>query len=333
MYLITNANHHQRKPVRRLPAQSNAETPIDSEQMRLPYPGRERKILSIERFEGSSPRRVEDLVATEEPLEIHIVFGKRGARQVKSISITMRTPGHDAELALGFLFSEGIIRDIDEVESVASSDRDLPMESNPTHRHWPADNVVSVELAPELVLNLATLQRNFYTTSSCGVCGKASLLALRSVFPAPVDDSFAIETDTLYDLHSRLRSAQRIFQDTGGLHSAALFTAEGELLSIREDVGRHNALDKIVGTAMFKDEMPLRDRMLLLSGRASFELLEKAVMAGIPLVAAVGAPSSLAVAVAVEFDVTLIGFLRDDHFNVYHGAQRLRVRNGSLSSV
>jgi FdhD protein len=142
--------------------------------------------------------------------------------------------------------------------------------------------------------------------------------------PARVDDSFVIDADTLYDLHARLRQAQSVFKDTGGIHSAALFSANGDLLNIREDVGRHNALDKIIGAAMFEDELPLRNRMLLLSGRASFELLQKAVMAGIPLVAAVGAPSSLAVAVAADFNVTLIGFLRDDHFNVYYGAQRVR---------
>lgn len=307
--------------------QSSPETRIDSEQMPLPYPGRERGVLPIERFEGLQSRSIVDVVATEEPLEIHIVFGKRNARQVKSISITMRTPGHDAELAIGFLFTEGIIHDIDEIECVTSSDQITARdESAPQHRYWPAGNVVSIELVSELALNPAALQRNFYTTSSCGVCGKASLLALRSVCPPRVEDRFVIDADCLYKLHSQLHHAQSVFQDTGGIHSAALFSTQGELLLIREDVGRHNALDKIIGASTLKDELPLRERMLLLSGRASFELLQKAVMAGIPMVASIGAPSSLAVAVAAEFDVTLIGFLREDRFNVYHGARRLRIQ-------
>jgi FdhD protein len=306
--------------------QSNPELPLDTKQMRLPYPGRERTVLSVERFDGAEPHRVDDIVATEEPLEIHLVFGKRLGRQVKSLSVTMRTPGNDAELALGFLLSEGIVRGIDDVECVTSSDRNSTHNTDPPERrYWQASNVVSVELVPDLALNLAALQRNFYTTSGCGVCGKTSLLALRSICPARVDDGVQIKARALYELHSRLRQAQCVFRDTGGIHSAALFSAEGELLNIREDVGRHNALDKIIGAAMLHDDLPLRNRLLLLSGRASFELLQKAVTAGIPLVVAVGAPSSLAVAVAAEFDVTLIGFLREDHFNVYHGARRVLV--------
>jgi FdhD protein len=306
---------------------SNPDVTLETEQMSLPYARRERTVVSIERFDGPEPHRVDDVVATEEPLEIHLVTGKRSDRQVKSISVTMRTPGNDSELALGFLLSEGIVRGIEDIESVISSDRNTAHEPHmPQFKYWPAGNVVSVELTPQLVLNLTALQRNFYSTSGCGVCGKASLLALRSVCPARVDDHLEINAGTLYELHSRLRHAQSVFQDTGGIHSAALFSADGELLNIREDVGRHNALDKIVGAAMLNDDLPMRNRVLVLSGRASFELIQKAVMAGIPLVVAVGAPSSLAVAVAAEFDVTLIGFLRDDHFNVYHGSRRLSAK-------
>jgi FdhD protein len=287
-------------------------------------PRRERAAISVERFEDVRPLPAEEIVAVEEPLEIQLAFGKGSARQSKPISITMRTPGNDAELALGFLYSEGVIHDSDEVQCITSSEESDGCESTwPERRYWLAPNEVRVDLSPEVELNLATLQRNFYTTSSCGVCGKASLLALRTVSPPRGADHFQIGPGALYELQARLRSAQEVFRDTGGIHSAALFSASGGLLRIREDVGRHNALDKLVGASLFEDEVPLRDRLLLLSGRASFELMQKAVMAGIPMVAAVGAPSSLAIAVAKEFDITLIGFLREDHFNVYHGAQRL----------
>lgn len=280
--------------------------------------------LTVERFDGVSPHSVEEIVAAEEPLEIQLAFGKHGARQVKPISITMRTPGNDAELALGFLFSEGVIHDLHDVEYVTSSDDCLQSAPDgPERRYWQAQNAVEVALAPEVQLNLATLQRNFYTTSSCGVCGKASLLALRAACPPRAENRFQPPAEMFYNLHLRLRPAQGIFRQTGGIHSAALFSPDGTLVRIREDVGRHNALDKLVGASLFEDELPLRDRLLLLSGRASFELMQKAVMAGLPLVAAVGAPSSLAVQLAKDFDITLIGFLREDHFNVYHGHHRL----------
>ena len=182
---------------------------------------------------------------------------------------------------------------------------------------------MTVELAPHVEVSTANLQRNFYTTSSCGVCGKASLLALRTVCPPRRQNSFTFDSATLCALPGRLRSAQGIFDQTGGLHAAALFDADGEMDSMREDVGRHNAVDKLLGAALLEDRILLRDRILLLSGRASFELLQKALMGGVPMVASVGAPSSLAVQVAKEFDITLIGFLRDSRFNVYHGAQHI----------
>jgi len=290
-------------------------------------PKRERATFPVRRFEGLCARSVEDSVAAEEPLEIQLAFGNGEERRSKPISITMRTPGNDAELALGFLFSEGVIHDADDVERISSSDDSAANGPGvPERRCWAAKNAVKVDLAREKELNLATLQRNFYTTSSCGVCGKASVLALRVACPPRFEDSFQIDAEMLYQVHARLRAAQAIFHETGGIHSAALFDRDGALRRIREDVGRHNALDKLVGASLFEDELPLREQFLLLSGRASFELMQKAVMAGIPLVAAVGAPSSLAIAVAKEFGITLIGFLREDHFNVYHGTQRLRVR-------
>jgi FdhD protein len=180
-----------------------------------------------------------------------------------------------------------------------------------------------VELHSDVEVRLASLERNFYTTSSCGICGKASLLALRTACPPRRINGLRVAAGTIYSLPAKLRTAQKLFDSTGGLHGAGLFTADGELMMVREDVGRHNAVDKLLGAQAMADAIPLRDRILMLSGRASFELLQKAVMAGIALVAAVGAPSSLAVAVAREFDITLIGFLRDQRFNVYHGVDRI----------
>lgn len=292
--------------------------------MRMTIQARECATVLVERFGRHRSLSSEDPVAVEEPLEIQLTYGKRDERRVKPISITMRTPGNDAELAVGFLHGEGVIREIDEIERISSSDKLEGKAHGPTQQHWQAVNAVRVELAPEIELNLATLQRNFYTTSSCGVCGKASLLALRATCPPRVEHNFRMEERILYSLHERLRSVQQVFRQTGGIHSAALFDAEGVLVRVREDVGRHNALDKLLGAALLEDELPLRDRFLLLSGRTSFELIQKAVMAGIPMVAAFGAPSSLAISLAREFDITLIGFLAEDRFNAYHGAQRLR---------
>jgi FdhD protein len=265
----------------------------------------------IQRFDGKRFGESEDMLAVEEPLEIRLAYGPARARQLKSICVTMRTPGSDAELAAGFLMTEGVIRDeMDIVEVKLGLDK----------------NLVIVELAPDVEVSLGVLQRNFYTTSSCGVCGKASLLAVRTVCPPRRTNQFVIDSETLCALPAQLRKAQGIFDRTGGLHAAGLFTAAGELDSMREDVGRHNAVDKLIGAALLEGRVPLRDRLLLLSGRASFELLQKAVMGGIPMVASVGAPSSLAVEVAQEFDVTLVGFLRDNHFNVYHGSSRIQAR-------
>jgi FdhD protein len=184
-------------------------------------------------------------------------------------------------------------------------------------------NIVRVDLAPEVGVSLANLQRNFYTTSSCGICGKASLLALRTVCPPRATNHFRMDADVLRGLPRRLRGAQGVFELTGGLHGAGLFDEGGNLLAVREDVGRHNAVDKLIGSEFLADRTPLRECLLLLSGRASFELLQKALMGGIPMVAAVGAPSSLAVQVAKEFDITLVGFLREGHFNIYHGREKI----------
>lgn len=269
--------------------------------------------VAAERVKRDSRFRLREMLAAEEPLEIRIEYGPRNRRTNRAISVTMRTPGHDRELAAGFLYSEGVIRDANDVEDVAGTCSDDK-----------AGGSVCVRLGPEVEFNTATLNRNFYTTSSCGICGKASLLALQSVCPPRVPNSFKIDADTIFQLPEMLRARQALFDQTGGLHAAALFTADGSLETIREDVGRHNAVDKLIGHACLQDKLPLRRHVLMLSGRASFELLQKALMAGIPMVAAVGAPSSLAVQVAEEFDITLIGFLRPDHFNIYNGAERVR---------
>ncbi len=288
--------------------------------------------ITIQKMIGETPRLEQDSVALEEPLEIQLVYGRVDTRVTKSITVTMRTPGHDSELAAGFLLTEGVIRDAadivdifnplaegraghDEAAATASPDSILP----PASRL----NVVRVELAHDVQVNMSSLERNFYTTSSCGICGKASLLALRSVCPPRLKNNFSIRAEVLYTLPERMRSAQSIFDKTGGLHGAGLFDSEGKLLGLREDVGRHNAVDKLLGAQFLADCTPLRDKLLLLSGRVSFELLQKTVMAGLPMVAAVGAPSSLAVQVAREFDITLVGFLRDNRFNIYHGADRV----------
>jgi len=280
--------------------------------------------------------RVQDAVAVEEPLEIQLVYGAVDDRKVKSISITMRTPGNDDELAAGFLMTEGVVRDATHITSIgppSAAKTTLPNGADAKRVALPAglrSQVIRVELSPEVEVSMSTLQRNFYTTSSCGVCGKASLLALRTLCPLPQHDNFMIRSDILSTLPQKLQPVQAAFKETGGLHAASLFTSDGELHSVREDVGRHNAVDKLLGEAFLQDAVPLRNHLLLLSGRASFELLQKAVMGGIPMVAAIGAPSSLAIEVAREFSITLVGFLRPDSFNIYSAPARVSGLNGPL---
>jgi FdhD protein len=283
---------------------------------------------TVEKVAGQRSRRVKDSLAIEEPLEIQLTYGPSNARQTRSISVTMRTPGNDFDLAAGFLMTEGVILDANDVEQIVYAG-DSFNESTPSPQSMDVlklgsrQNTVRVDLASEVEVNLGSLQRNFYTTSSCGICGKASLLALRTVCPPRAANTFKVDAQLLHRLPERLRASQGVFDRTGGLHGAGLFDSAGHLLALREDVGRHNAVDKLIGAEFLADRTPLRDRLLLLSGRASFELLQKALMGGLPMVAAVGAPSSLAVQVAKEFDITLVGFLREDHFNIYHGRERI----------
>lgn len=267
--------------------------------------------------QSSAEQRTQDTIALEEPLELRLAFGDADHRQEASVSITMRTPGADAELAVGFLFGEGMIQGADDVSSAAPCGP--PVEGKSIH------NVVRVELAADVTVDPERLLRHFYTTSSCGVCGKASLDALHQQrqIAAP-DANFVISADALRQLPARLARGQATFAQTGGLHCAGLFDSAGELSGSFEDVGRHNALDKLVGASVMSGNMPWSSYGVMLSGRASFELLQKAMMAGAPLVAAIGAPSSLAIELAEEFGITLVGFLRDDGFNVYCHPQRVR---------
>jgi len=283
---------------------------------------------TVEKVAGQISHQVMDSLAIEEPLEIQLTYGPTNARQTRSISVTMRTPGNDFDLAAGFLMTEGVIRDANDVEQIAfagdsSSEGRQSPQAMDVLKPGSKQNTVRVDLAADVVVNVGSLQRNFYTTSSCGVCGKASLVALRTVCPPRAANNFKVDAQLLYRLPERLRASQGVFDRTGGLHGAGLFDSAGNLLMLREDVGRHNAVDKLIGSEFLADRTPLRDRLLLLSGRASFELLQKALMGGLPMVAAVGAPSSLAVQVAQEFDITLVGFLREDRFNIYHGRERI----------
>ncbi|MGW7199519.1 formate dehydrogenase accessory sulfurtransferase FdhD [Streptomyces chryseus] len=256
-----------------------------------------------------------DTLVVEEPLEIRL--------NGKPLAITMRTPGDDFALAAGFLVSEGVLGAAEEVRSIVYC-------AGATADGVNTYNVVDVQLAPGVPVPDITLERNVYTTSSCGLCGKASLDAVRTTARFPIADTppVRLTPELLAGLPDRLRAAQQVFDRTGGLHAAALFSEEGELLDVREDVGRHNAVDKLVGRALTDGRLPLSRAVLLVSGRASFELAQKAVMAGIPVLAAVSAPSSLAVDLAAETGLTLVGFLRGPHMNVYAGEERIALHSG-----
>ena len=284
--------------------------------------------MPVEKVTGPISIQALDSLAIEEPLEIQLNYGASNSRQTKSISVTMRTPGNDFDLAAGFLMTEGVIQDANDIEQMsyaghAFSSGELFPQTMDVLKVASKRNVVRVDLATDVVVPLPTLQRNFYTTSSCGICGKASLLALRTVCPPRAHNKFRIHAQLLYGLPNSLRAFQGVFDRTGGLHGAGLFDSSGSLLALREDVGRHNAVDKLIGSEFLADRTPLRNRLLLLSGRASFELLQKALMGGVSMVAAIGAPSSLAVEVAREFDITLVGFLRAERFNIYHGSENI----------
>jgi FdhD protein len=264
--------------------------------------------------EGRRTAARDDALATEEPMETRLI----AAGQRHTIAVTMRTPGSDFELSAGFLYGEGIVATREEIRAINYC-RDG--EVDPEQRY----NIVNVELRAGLDPDLRKLERHFYTNSSCGVCGKASLEALEirgcpMVAPGPV-----VTPEVIYALPDQLRRAQRLFDATGGLHAAALFDAAGDLVTLREDVGRHNAIDKLVGWALLQNRLPLTDHIVMVSGRSSFEILQKCVAAGAPILCAVSAPSSLAIDVARRFGVTLVGFLRGRRFNIYAGEERIAI--------
>lgn len=266
--------------------------------------------------DGDLSADLSDVLAVEEPLEIRVGLRVNGKIEHRAISITMRTPGADLELAAGFLFTEGILKSPDQITTIRHCG--IPAKSGSLQ------NTVVVELADSVEIDFKRLERNFYTTSSCGVCGKSSIEALHTGVKAVVDrDHAKVPSSLIHTLPESLRDSQDVFEQTGGLHASALFNTKGELAIVREDVGRHNALDKVIGAMFLAGEMPSSDKILLVSGRASFELVQKALMAGIPILAAVGAPSSLAVELAAEFGMTLIGFVRDGRFNIYTGKPRI----------
>lgn len=249
-----------------------------------------------------------DQLAVEEPLAIQISFGPLRDRRRATVSVTMRTPGHDDDLATGLLFAEGVVTDRAQVLAIATSQ---------------AESSVRVELHPDIAVDLAHLDRRGYTTSSCGVCGKTSITAVEVACDGPLPVTVPIAAATIHSLPARLRDAQPTFSQTGGVHAAALFDTAGNLLAVREDVGRHNAVDKLLGAEFRAGRLPLHERIVFVSGRASFELVQKAAVAGVPVFVAVGAPSSLAVQLAERLGVTLLGFARDGRFNIYAGAERI----------
>jgi FdhD protein len=263
--------------------------------------------------EAGCARIQQDVLATEEPLEIRLQA--RGT--TRSVAVTMRTPGADFELAAGFLFSEGLISSRDDVDRLSYCVGNDACDGEQQY------NVVTVDLRPLVTFDPLLLDRNFAITSACGICGKSSLdqVERRGIEPPPPGP--VVPHDVLYALPDKLRHAQGLFATTGGLHAAGLFTREGDLIALREDVGRHNAVDKLVGWALLEGKLPLHEQILMVSGRSSFEIAQKCVAAGVPILCAVSAPSSLAVDLARRFGLTLIGFLRGDRFNIYHGAHRI----------
>lgn len=271
--------------------------------------------LQVKKYQENELKESPDLVAVEEPLEIRIGYGSEHARKQMQLAVTMRTPGNDLELATGFLFTEGIIQSFEDIISIQHCVQVKEEE---------AGNVVRAELSSELLIDEQQWSRHFYVSSSCGVCGKSSMEAVKSAGCPVLHSNVQVMAEVIHQLPDKLRKTQTVFAHTGGIHAAALFDTTGNLLMMREDVGRHNAMDKLIGAALAAGKLPLQNHMVLLSGRASFELVQKALMAGIPILAAVGAPSSLAVNLAKEFNMTLLGFVRNHRFNIYSGEDRIK---------
>lgn len=256
-----------------------------------------------------------DRLVIEEPMEIRLLFGPEEKRIVRSLSVTMRTPGEDEELAAGFLLTEGILSSPEQIERIEARGVD--------DRGQATGNTIRVALRPDVEVDFAKLQRHFYTSSSCGVCGKASLEMLQLRGARPVETNWQISAEAIRQLPDRLRAAQPTFELTGGLHAAGLFDSSGQLQGVREDVGRHNAVDKLFGRAFLDRRVPLEQFGLVISGRVSFEIMQKALAARVPVIVAVGAPTSLAVELAVQYGLTLVGFTSAKRMNVYAGGARV----------
>ncbi len=271
-----------------------------------------KKKSKIWTIEESQTRSRLDEIATEEPLEIRLIYPEQ------TLAVTMRTPGADFDLVAGFLYSEGVITSREDISKMSYCvDPDIDGEQR--------QNIINVALKSGLTFDLKRLERHFFMTSACGVCGKASIESLKIREIPQISSDFNINTEIIYRLNDQLKLAQGLFSATGGLHAAALFDAQGKLLKLREDVGRHNALDKLIGSAVLTNELPLTHHIVMVSGRSSFEILQKSIVAGVPVLCAVSAPSSLAVEIAQAFNITLIGFLRGRRFNVYSGIERIKL--------
>ena len=272
----------------------------------MPRKSRSVDLTQVSEWDDGKLRRKDDYLAAEEPLEIRVGD--------EPLSVTMRTPGHDRELAAGFLFTEGLIQRREQIVNLESAE---PKDG--TNR----GNVIQAELAPDAAPDFVKMKRHFFAASSCGICGKASIDSIRARLLAAPNPDFRLDAELLVRLPDALRSSQDVFQRTGGLHAAALFDPRGKLLVLREDIGRHNAVDKVIGWALLEGHVPLADSVLLVSGRGGFEIVQKAIIAGVPVVASVSAPSSLAVQLARELRLTLIGFLRGRRFVIYAGEERV----------
>jgi len=271
------------------------------------------KDFQIRKYRQENFEDTTDILAVEEPLEINIQYFQNGEKRQTPVSITMRTPGNDRELALGFLYTEGILKDSNMIDKITDM----------------VENQITIHLREGAEMDLQKLKRNFYTTSSCGVCGKSSIDAIRTITSQDSSTFTISETpinhQVLLSLKEKINAYQSNFSQTGGIHASALFDIDGNLLKLYEDVGRHNALDKLIGHHVINGNLNFENKILLLSGRASFELIQKAIMANISIVCAIGAPSSLAVELAAEFGITLIGFLKNESFNIYHQPKELNI--------
>jgi FdhD protein len=274
--------------------------------------------ISMRRLNDAMESEDTDFIAAEEPLEIHV--------ENHSIAVVMRTPGEDRELAAGFLLTEGMIRSIDDVKEIGHRPHCWAKDRNPQNGSTlvrSEGNVIEVRLKNPASIDLQKLSRHVFTSSSCGICSKASIEAVRQQF-SPLEGSCEVDSQVILELPEALAASQETFKRTGGLHACALFDLSGRLLALREDVGRHNALDKVIGWALLEDRLPLSEHILLLSGRTSFEMMQKSLAGGVPIVAAISAPSSLAVEFARDSGQTLVGFLRGKRMNIYAGADRVR---------